>query len=216
MQIGDKTIISGIKNTKNKYIGLSQGAIDHIGLESVNQVIGRDDYDLASEVFTSSKIDTNLVAEGLIEQDEYALRGKTVFIFETLYVREKLNFSIIHKSPYMEGNKIVGSYFHKMELGVLNLNSIKNYLSNPEMKITKSTYTHLEVNDLVPSRRYNFSRRELECIGLLVQGLSAKGIARALNLSSRTIEDYLNSIKEKLDVRKLTEIVARVITDGIV
>lgn len=216
MEIGNDNIISGIKSVNNEYIAISSGAINYIGFDSINQVIGRNDYDLAEEVFSSSEIDTSLVAESFIEQDEYALRGETVFIFICVYVNSELRFSIIHKTPYIEHNKIVGSHFHEINLTNVNSHVIKSYLSNPEIKITDSTYAHLEINNILPgSRKYNFSRRELQCMNLLVKGLSAKGIALQLNISTRTVESYLNSVKAKLGVHKTTEIVARVLQEGL-
>ncbi len=44
-----------------------------------------------------------------------------------------------------------------------------------------------------------FSRRETDCINLLLYGYSYKNIANKLNLSSRTVESYIESIKLKLN-----------------
>jgi len=42
--------------------------------------------------------------------------------------------------------------------------------------------------------------RELGCLQLVSEGLSMKEIAKKLNLSSRTVEFYLNNVKQKLSV----------------
>ncbi|MBS0653081.1 MAG: autoinducer binding domain-containing protein [Verrucomicrobia bacterium] len=42
------------------------------------------------------------------------------------------------------------------------------------------------------------SQREKECLKMLIQGKSAKETAAALNLSSRTVESYLENAKNKL------------------
>lgn len=43
----------------------------------------------------------------------------------------------------------------------------------------------------------SFTPREIDCIHLLLKGLTAKGIAKRLNLSPRTVESYIENIKTK-------------------
>lgn len=42
------------------------------------------------------------------------------------------------------------------------------------------------------------SHREQECVNFIVQGLTAKQIGKALNISNRTVETYLENVKRKL------------------
>lgn len=51
------------------------------------------------------------------------------------------------------------------------------------------------------------SRREVQCIDYLLQGLSNKLIAAELHLSQRTIESYVDSIKIKLCCRNKMELI---------
>jgi|GEM_PF-2835799 len=44
---------------------------------------------------------------------------------------------------------------------------------------------------------YEFTRRELDCIPLLLRGYTAKQIGESLNISFRTVEDYINQLKFK-------------------
>lgn len=50
--------------------------------------------------------------------------------------------------------------------------------------------------------------REFECLQILSKGLSAKEMARLLNISSRTIENHIKNIKEKFDVRSTIELLS--------
>ena len=52
-----------------------------------------------------------------------------------------------------------------------------------------------------------FFERELSCLYFLREGLTAKGIAKKLNLSSRTIESYLVNIKNKLGLHTKEELI---------
>jgi DNA-binding NarL/FixJ family response regulator len=60
------------------------------------------------------------------------------------------------------------------------------------------------------------TRREREVLGLLAQGLTNKGIANALVISTNTVKRYLKSIFEKLDVDSRAAATARAYTAGLV
>ncbi len=51
------------------------------------------------------------------------------------------------------------------------------------------------------SKYYIFSPNELQVVNLIRKGKTTKEMARLLNLSSRTVESYRNSIRKKLDLK---------------
>lgn len=51
------------------------------------------------------------------------------------------------------------------------------------------------------------SRREFECANRLVDGLSAKEIAKTMNISPRTVEKYIESLKHKLNCRNQKKLI---------
>jgi DNA-binding CsgD family transcriptional regulator len=55
----------------------------------------------------------------------------------------------------------------------------------------------------------DITKRELECLTLLAQGLTAKMIAHSLKISSRTIEKHIENIKEKTGLKYKTEIICK-------
>jgi DNA-binding CsgD family transcriptional regulator len=59
------------------------------------------------------------------------------------------------------------------------------------------------------SNPYNLSKRQIECLNWLVQGMSAKEIAKMMCLSPRTIESYLEIIKIKLNCYKRSDLVKK-------
>jgi DNA-binding CsgD family transcriptional regulator len=66
------------------------------------------------------------------------------------------------------------------------------------------------LNDLaVKDTRMMFSPRQMDCIKLLVQGFSAKEIAKQLSLSPRTVEDHLIALKRKLKAKNKAELIAK-------
>lgn len=54
---------------------------------------------------------------------------------------------------------------------------------------------------------YSFTRRELDCIPLLLKGLSAKQIALHLEISFRTVEVYINNLKYKTKTTNKSELI---------
>lgn len=88
------------------------------------------------------------------------------------------------------------------------------------LHINKSPTSDLSLNDIlkyIDLKRYYLSgkfegiyltKREVECIICLARGYSVKQIGKILNLSDRTIECYVHSLKQKLisnDKAKLIE-----------
>lgn len=60
------------------------------------------------------------------------------------------------------------------------------------------------------------TQREIDVLGLLVQGLIKKEIADQLNISLHTVDMHLRSVYRKLHVRTQTEAVSKAIRTGIV
>lgn len=52
------------------------------------------------------------------------------------------------------------------------------------------------------------SPRQYDCASLLAQGLTSKEIARSLNLSHRTVEHYIEDIKEKFNVKNRAQLMS--------
>lgn len=64
------------------------------------------------------------------------------------------------------------------------------------------------VNTLMQSQ---YSPRQLECMKLIVQGQSAKEIAKTLNISHRTVEDYIQTLKYKFSAKNKSELIAKIL-----
>lgn len=60
---------------------------------------------------------------------------------------------------------------------------------------------------LMEIMQINLTNRELDCANLLAKGFTAKMIAIQLNLSYRTIEEYINNLKHKTGKHTKAELV---------
>jgi DNA-binding CsgD family transcriptional regulator len=57
-----------------------------------------------------------------------------------------------------------------------------------------------------------FSRREKQCLDLIVQGKCAKEIAKILNLSVRTIDFYISGLKKKANINKNSDLIIKILS----
>lgn len=63
--------------------------------------------------------------------------------------------------------------------------------------------------------RGDLTRRELEILQLIAEGLSSKEIADALHVSVRTIDSHRSNLMDKLEIRKVSKLVRYAIREGI-
>lgn len=55
------------------------------------------------------------------------------------------------------------------------------------------------------------SVRQQQCANLLLQGMTAKQIAKELNLSGRTIEHYIENLKKKLQCKNKAQLLCKLL-----
>ena len=60
-------------------------------------------------------------------------------------------------------------------------------------------------------KNIHFSKREAECMSLLLRGRSIKGVAKKLAISHRTVEFYVRNMKRKLNCKTKYELIDLVI-----
>ena len=209
-------IIAGIKNKNNVYLHVSQGFVELFQYPKPEKVQGLNEYQVTEYALQSPYCHSTEIADDLIMEDEKALNNQQLFIFGSVILHRKPIFALVHKQPYVENNKITGSVFQTLLLPHMTKQIAKSYLQNANILISKHTKTHLEALGLNSTCKYKLTHRELECIRFLTKGASANDIAHTLGLSKRTIDFYIRNIKDKLNVRKTTEIIITALTDGII
>lgn len=121
---------------------------------------------------------------------------------------------------YIEALKYFSAYF-KTRAKPLISNAEKNMLKVPTLYMPQPISTHsarlptynihqffdnLQTNKL-EINGVTLTLREIECICWLSAGKSAEEIGKLLSLSNRTIEKHLNSVKQKLNCYKITQII---------
>jgi DNA-binding CsgD family transcriptional regulator len=74
-------------------------------------------------------------------------------------------------------------------------------------KIKNTYFNSIDDKIKLPYIDTTFSQREIQCIKLLSKGFAAKKIAATLNLSHRTVENYIANIKSKLNISSKAQLV---------
>jgi len=122
----------------------------------------------------------------------------------------------------IKGNKKVpdrlGSLATPMLSTIRNNYFIRTFLLTNKGDATKSRILilidslsvsdHLNLENV--GRRFHLSRRELDVVGLLLNGYTNKEIANALSISDETVKCYLTAIRRKMEVSNRTQIISRI------
>ena len=64
---------------------------------------------------------------------------------------------------------------------------------------------------LSPAKRYNLTQRQIEVLGYILQGCSAREIAAALSISETTVSDHFKQLLLRTAARNRADMVARVL-----
>lgn len=72
-------------------------------------------------------------------------------------------------------------------------------------------YDRVAISGIENNAEIKVSPRQSQCINLILQGNSVKEISTKLNLSQRTIEAYINTIKSKFNVRSKAELIIKLL-----
>lgn len=198
-----------IKDLHLDYAWINQGGINATRLGNREAIIGKSDYQMPWQ----------FLANKFIEQDILSLQGKTQFTIEENPPDQKgdISLALLKKSPFfskqnnIQGVMCVGfeisraCYKDIFSLFMASNLQFKDFARIPDINKRDFLYGELK-----------FSKRQAQLISYLLKGHSKKSIGKYLNLSPRTIEFYLNNIKDKLGCTNKTDIVDKAFELGFI
>lgn len=177
---------------KDKY-GVYQGSNDYpslIGGPSSRDIIGLSDFDLCYSD-SACKFREN---DQIVIDQEISLVTKE----DVKFIKNNIHYCVrTHKQPLLNNEKIVG---------VLGMSFI---LSNANMMIS---HNDAGFEKIISDQFYEnivLTKRQKECLFLLVTGKNAKEISKQFNLSVRTIEHHIEAIKVKFNCFTRSELIAK-------
>lgn len=180
--------------TESRLVDVNEACAAMMGATSRTAICGRPTFDFLS----------NKCAQRLRENDIAVIKQcKLKVIEECLEVlNTDVNNNLLSiKVPwYNEDNKIIGIFGCAFLLQ-------KKMLSQYLMQAAELGLLDAPKETSAEKKFSTLTQRETDTTQHLMRGLTAKGIARVLNISSRTAEKHIDNIKAKLGVRSKSELI---------
>lgn len=217
MLINNDNGLISIKNFNNIYIATNENYYRKcLRFNDKNELLGYNDEKVAEHAFRNSPCTTQEWVDFLIEEDEEAFRGNSLFVFDVQVLHGTIQFFMTHKSPYYnDKGKISGVKCHTIMITNPPIDLINNHLNNPLIHISDCSKKNIETYFNQTKSFFNVSHQELECIKFLAQGYTTKMIANQLNISVRTVDTHLENARIKLRCQNRCQLVAKSLTEKI-
>lgn len=182
------------KDKKGVYLGVNQQFLKVSDLQSFDDVVGNKDTDFiwAEQAHTM-----------MLHDQEVISTGNTNFYLEAA---KSPNHDIIqyfnYKTPLKSrAGKIIGVF--GISIPVMDADSMAKAVNETAMLINK------QLNKTKPGPQLLLSKQQKYCLCYLVRGMTYKQIAAKLQLSSKTVEHYLNRVKVKMNCKSRADLVEK-------
>lgn len=189
----------GWKDLNRHYIGANKSLLEFKGFRDIEEITGKTDEELAPSATENNRI--------FQEQDLRVFNGEKLTSIH--FDKDCNEIYILDKSPLLDKNKDISGLIYHCRPYQLNdvFKKLKQFDDdvhlNPAHYALNSSHNH-----------FDLTSRECECIFLLIRGKTAKEIGTILSLSKRTIEAYIENIKNKMDCKNKAEILVKAILNG--
>lgn len=189
----------GWKDVNRHYVGANKALLADKGVSDVDELAGKTDEDLAPESVEENEIyqqqDLRVLNGNEISTIHFDMEDNVVFLLDKRPLMDKNNVVtglIYHCHPYQQSE-----YFRM--------------LRQFDEKLHLHTQ-HYTLHD--HHNKYKLTNRECECVFLLVRGKSAREIGVLLSLSKRTVESYIENIKNKMHCQNKSEVLVKAVLNG--
>jgi DNA-binding CsgD family transcriptional regulator len=189
----------GWKDVNRHYLGANQALLKLKGLRNSAEIADKTDEDLSPW-----SIEDNHIFK---QQDLRVLSGEKI---SAIHLDSKSNEVFqLEKSPITDqNNKVTGLIYHCRSC---HKDNVFKRLKKLDEQLNLNT-NHYNLNE--NSNKFGLTNRERECVFLLIRGQSAKEIGTLLSLSKRTIESYIENIKNKMNCKNKAEILVKAVLNG--
>lgn len=181
------------KDSSGKMLGCNERHIQTLNLSEIDDVIGLSSYELYPES-TAAQIESN--------------------DFETLKSTHAKFF--IEPADVLSGEDYIAISCKKpiqSQLGkTIGLMGASLVVKKAQYEERYFTYKHFFQQPHIPENKSSLSPRQIECLIRLVQGMTQKEIAISTGLSVKTVEHYLNMIKNKLKCNTRYELITKALS----
>ncbi len=195
---------AAMKNAQGIYLTCNNNLAVLMGLKFPSQIQGLSDFELLD--YSEENYSFHH------KNDVLALKGKTVRCIHRSSSPYDGSYYYLIKKPLMnKENEITGILYHCMPL--IQSNFIKQLIAYDVKNNCPNQKPYEYYIDAVDNP-FQLSHRELECLFFTLRSMTAKQIAEQLDLSKRTVEFYLENIKNKMGCTSKAELICLAINRG--
>lgn len=196
------------KSINSVYMEVNSACAELFGINNKREVSGFTDYDIPCKI--------SEFAETFQQQDRLVVdTGNSIKILEIhTCAKNQLKIMLNTKNPLRDDNdKIIGTFAYCIDISK-QLGEIANVLSTisdcgDSKKLMKGSYLlhHDELNSFL-------TNREMDCLFYLLRGKSSKQTAAILKISFRTVEQYIEQVKNKFQCETKSDLIELAIGKG--
>lgn len=194
------------KDVSLSFVDSNNICAQSFGFGHIDSILGSNDYEIPCGISEYAEIfrkNDRLVMEG----------NRAIKFFEILHCANGWKVMIITKAPLFDAQKnVIGTRGYSIDvtnpfanLGYLLLKNQPSFRKNKSMQ---ASY-FIGAND-----KFHLTNRQSECLFLLLRGKTIKEIAKFLRLSPRTIEDFVNQLKDRFNCQTKSELITAAIEHG--
>ena len=191
----------GFKDRFSTYLGGNQQLASGMGYSKPLDIVGIKDTDIKSDMVA--------FADKFISDDKAVMSsGERQHIDIGLY-DGILRATLSTKKTLINANlEVIGTVFSRTELK----STITGKLFGNSLAIKSPRYYAIggQYGD------YNLSKRETDTLFYVIRGYTAKEIAQKLDVSPKTIEYYIEQLKNKLNCSKKSELIEKSVEQGFI
>jgi DNA-binding CsgD family transcriptional regulator len=210
MLTNNTPFLSFEKNQGSAYIASNDAYLKLIGFSCKEEMMGKTDWEIPS---------TAQFSQAYILQDEQVMKERVVLhtIGSASCAKEEWKIVLGRKIPILNGagKKSVGLKFSAIDITsfLIQMNyMLHGFLAEPHTLWIPGSHV---LNTIAPLNT-QLTKRQLECLLLLIKGKTAKQIAKQLNLSPRTVEDHCEQLKARLDCHSKSELIDKAVKSGLI
>lgn len=175
------------------------------GYDSVKSIIGKNVFSIGDKKSVYAAINNDKIT---MSSQKLLIRDEEIILpFNNLLIQQCLTI----KLPwYDENGKILGIIGFSIVYGRDNFAEALSEITQLDLLNSSLKNPHSLLKNSLQIGNVTLTRRETECVKLCVRGKTAKEIGLLLGLSSRTVECYLENIKNKLNVTSKNDLINKV------
>lgn len=200
-----------VLDLNSKFIAANNTALSWTGFKHPSQMIGKTYYDMHCKASEQH--------ESFVEQDKAILKNNGHGKIFGLYCYDNDQWKIIMAEKYPlknERNEIIALVSYISDLTHSNIVDVSKFLNLTRNKQGSGPIAIKQNGFLIDGQHPDIvlSTRQSELMFFLLRGEPIKKIAAILNLSQRTLENYIDDLKHKFNCYTKSELISKAISMG--